>query len=109
MAFPGLSIIRNNIFVDLEKLHDSSLTVPFLESLCNSSAPKSNIQIKIWRRKAPIPAEQTYFLVFLTDSFISLSEKLLKTRFFYIKNTFPGPLIIGTFEKGAPALQKPQS
>ena len=53
---------------------------PFLESPVNFSGPKSNIQIKIERIRARVPARKLLHFVSLTDSFIMLDAKLLKPR-----------------------------
>ena len=52
---------------------------PFLESLGNFSGPKSNIQNEIKRIRGLVLASKILHFVLLTDSFIMLDAKLLKT------------------------------
>ena len=51
----------------------------FLESLGNFSGPKSNIQIEIKRIRARVLAGKLLHFVLLTDGFILLDAKLLKS------------------------------
>ena len=52
---------------------------PFLESPVNFSGPKSNIQIEIKRIRARVLASKLLHFVSLTDVFILLDAKLLKS------------------------------
>ena len=52
---------------------------PFLESPVNFSGPKSNIQIEIKRIRARVLASKLLHFVSLTDGFILLDAKLLKS------------------------------
>ena len=52
----------------------------FLESPGNFSGPKLNIQIEIYRIRAPVLASKLLHFVSLTDSFIMLDAKLLEPR-----------------------------
>ena len=52
---------------------------PFLESPVNLSGPESNIQIEIKRIRARVLASKLLHFVSLTDVFILLDAKLLKS------------------------------
>ena len=54
----------------------------------------------MWRVKARDIADKPVLFVLLTDSFIEFICKTIETSILNVNsNNFPGPLIIGTFEK----------
>ena len=79
----------------------------FLESPVNFSGPKSNIQIEIKRIRARVLARKNTPFCFVNWYFYLFRCKTIETSTFYgNRDSLPGPLIIGTFEKRAPGQRK---